>query len=119
MCLELRVRGGSVAAAITHVRPFAGMGAFMVIFGLVGGEGFGTAGVRAGVGAVAGMGEEVPAEFGTLFEVSGGGGAGGPEAETSGAGVNMGSFDVGVKGGGRGEGGEAEVARCGFPRVRC
>jgi uncharacterized BrkB/YihY/UPF0761 family membrane protein len=39
--LQLRVRGCRVAAAITYVGTLAGVCALMVVFGLVGGEGFG------------------------------------------------------------------------------
>jgi hypothetical protein len=79
----------------------------MVVFCLVGSKCFGAGGEAAGVGAVAGVEEEVSAEFGALFEVFPFGGAVFPLADALRAVVNMGGFDVFVEGLGGGKGGGA------------
>lgn len=69
--VELCVGGGGVAALGTHIGSVAGVGALVVVFCLVGCEGFGAGGESAGVGAVAGVAEEVAGELGALLEVFG------------------------------------------------
>jgi hypothetical protein len=81
VCLQLRVGGGGVAAAVADIGSFAGVGALVVVFGLVGCKGLGAGGIAAGVGAVAGVPEEVARELGALLEVFGGGVARVPLAE--------------------------------------
>lgn len=55
VCLELGVRCRSVSAAVADVRALASVGALVVVFGLVGREGFGAGGEAAGVRTVAGV----------------------------------------------------------------
>jgi hypothetical protein len=81
VCLQLCVGGGGVAAAVADVGALAGVGALVVVFGLVGCKGLGAGGVAAGVGAVAGVAEEVAGELGALLEVFGRSVAGVPLAE--------------------------------------
>jgi hypothetical protein len=79
--LQLRVRRRRVATAVADVWALAGVGALVVVFGLVGGKGLGTGWVAACVGAVARVAEEVAREFGALLEVFGARIAGLPLAE--------------------------------------
>ena len=109
--LELRVRGRGVAAAVAHVGALAGVRALVVVFGLVGGEGFATRRETACVGAVAGVAEEVARELGALLEVLGAGVAAFPLAEAGRAVVNVRSLGVFMKRFGGGKGGEAEDVR--------
>jgi hypothetical protein len=108
--LQLRVGCRGVAAAVADVGALTGVGALVVVFGLVGCEGFGAGWVAAGVGAVAGMAEQVARELGALLEVFGGGVARVPLAEAGGAVVDVRRFGVFVQRFGGGEGGEAEEA---------
>jgi hypothetical protein len=87
------------------------MRAFVVVFGLVGGECLGAVWEGACIGLVAGVQEEVPAEFGALFEVFRVRVAVFPLAEAARAFVDMGQFDVFVEGFWGREGGVAGMAR--------
>lgn len=58
--VQLCVRSGVVAALGADVGSVAGVRALVVVFGLVGGEGFAAVGETAGVGAMAGVAEEMP-----------------------------------------------------------
>ena len=55
MCLELCVCSGGVSAAVADVGALAGVGTFVVVFGLVGGKSLGAGGEAACVGSVAGV----------------------------------------------------------------
>ena len=57
--LQLRVRGSRVPAVLADVGPVAGVGALVVVFCLVRGEGLGAAFEAACVGPVACVSEEV------------------------------------------------------------
>lgn len=69
--LQLRVRRGRVPAAVAHVGAFAGVGALVVVLGLVGGERLVAACVAACVGPVACVAEQVARELRALLEVLG------------------------------------------------
>jgi hypothetical protein len=103
--LQLRMCRGCVAAAVADVRALACVCALVVVFGLVGCEGFGARGKAAGVGAVAGMAEQVPRELGALLEVFCRGGAGVPETKTRSRVINVRGLGVRVECGGSREGG--------------
>jgi len=110
VCLELGVRCSRVAAAITHIWAFAGVCALMVIFRLVRREGLGAAWIAAGVGAIAGVAEEVSRQLRALFEVFGRGVAVFPLAEAGGAVVDVHGLGVLVQGFGTREALEAQDA---------
>lgn len=110
MRLELCVGRGGVPAAVTDVGALASVCALVIVFGLVGGKGFGARREAAGVGAIAGVTEEVPRELGALLEVFGGGVTAFPLAEAGGAVVDVRGLGVLVEGLGGCESGEAEQA---------
>jgi hypothetical protein len=88
------VGGGGVPAAVTDVWAFTGVGTLVVVFGLVCCEGLGAGGIAAGVGAVAGVAEEVARELGALLEVFVASFAVLPLAEAGGAVVDVGGLSV-------------------------
>jgi hypothetical protein len=114
--LQLSVRGSCVTAAVTHIRTFASVCAFVIVFCLVGGECLGATRKTAGVGTVAGVAKEMAREFGALLEVLCGSVTAFPQAETGGAVVDVYVFGVLVQGFGGGENLETEDTWSMLPR---
>ena len=106
--LKLGMRCCRVAATIANIGPLASVGAFVIVFGLVGGKGLVAASVAAGVGTVSCVAEHVTGKFGALLEVFRAGFTAFPLAVAVCAVVDVGGFDVFVEGFGRVEEGEAE-----------